>query len=451
NDVLAPRRAVEGQICLTSPEELGEIQSFIERQRPDNTKKKTMYDINVIKRYFESIYETREIENIPAKELNVQLAKFFMNVRKRNGSVYEPTSLKDFQRSLQRYLNDKNSTMNILQDQVFAKSREVLIAKKRELVQQHAKGNRPQACRELTTAEEDKFFELGLFGKHDPEVLQRTVWWVLSLHFGFRARDESRKLKWGDVSISKDPETGSELLLWKAERGSKTRHGDGQHQRAFYPTAQATHNERCPVQLYRAFSQHRPDEMKQPDSSFFLAINHRRQPGSQIWYNKAPLGKNEIGKFLSKAAKAAKLPGNITNHSVRKTCISRLMDADIPENYVAQLSGHKNLKSLDSYKSASTAHQRKMSFVLSRSGASSSATNQAPIQPNESQYSLQQQNLSYSNQSAVEGMFSGATIQKIEGCHFNFFLNASKSPIRAPEATFAKKRRVILSDGSDSD
>jgi hypothetical protein len=26
-----------------------------------------------IKRYFESIYETREIENIPAKELNVQL------------------------------------------------------------------------------------------------------------------------------------------------------------------------------------------------------------------------------------------------------------------------------------------------------------------------------------------------------------------------------------------
>ena len=53
NEVLAPRRAVEGQICLTSPEEWGKIQSFIERQRPDNTKKKTMYDINVVKRYFE--------------------------------------------------------------------------------------------------------------------------------------------------------------------------------------------------------------------------------------------------------------------------------------------------------------------------------------------------------------------------------------------------------------
>jgi integrase len=83
-------------------------------------------------------------------------------------------------------------------------------------------------------------------------------------------------------------------------------------------------------QLYRAFSEHRPLEMKQPDSPFFLPINHHRRPSSQIWYSKAVLGKNEIGKFLSKAAKAAKLPGNITNHSVRKTCISCLIDANIP-------------------------------------------------------------------------------------------------------------------------
>ena len=140
---------MENQTSITLPEEACEIQSFIKRQRPDNTTKKTTYDINVIKRYFKSINERREIENIPAKELNIQLAKFFMNVRKKNGGVYEPTSLKDFQRGLQRYLNDKSSTINILQDQEFSKSREVLLARKRELVQQHAKGNRPQACREL--------------------------------------------------------------------------------------------------------------------------------------------------------------------------------------------------------------------------------------------------------------------------------------------------------------
>ena len=54
---------------------------------------------------------------------------------------------------------------------------------------------------------------------------------------------------------------------------------------------------------------------------------------------KAPLGKNEIRKSLSIKAKNAglQLEGKrVTNHSARKTCISRLLDADILENFVAQ-------------------------------------------------------------------------------------------------------------------
>ena len=82
-------------------EDICEIEMFIERQRPENTKKKTTYDINIVKRYFISINETREIEAIPAKELNILVSKFFMNVRKKNGAVDEPFSLSDFQRSLQ--------------------------------------------------------------------------------------------------------------------------------------------------------------------------------------------------------------------------------------------------------------------------------------------------------------------------------------------------------------
>ena len=84
-----------------------------------------------------------------------------------------------------------------------------------------AKGNRPKAARALTEAEEDLLFDKGLFGNHNPEVLQRTVWWAIALHFGFRARNESRKLKWGDVGLDFDPDTGKEILVWRAEHGSK--------------------------------------------------------------------------------------------------------------------------------------------------------------------------------------------------------------------------------------
>ena len=145
----------------------------------------------------------------------------------------------------------------------FAKSREVLLAKKRELVEKHAKGNRPQAAQSITPSEEDLLFHTKQFGDRNPEVLQRTVWWVLSFHFGFRARDESRKLRWGDIVLENDP-YGCEVLVWKAERGSKTRHGDSTHQRAFNPTAQATNNERCPVKLFKKFSAHRPEKDETP-------------------------------------------------------------------------------------------------------------------------------------------------------------------------------------------
>ena len=67
-------------------------------------------------------------------------------------------------------------------------------------------GNTPNATREVTEEEQEKLFETRQFGDHDPLVLQRTFWWFLSLHFDFRARDESRKLCWGDVLQEKDPE-----------------------------------------------------------------------------------------------------------------------------------------------------------------------------------------------------------------------------------------------------
>ena len=285
--------------------------------------------MNVWRRYLDSINEKREVENIPSDELNVLMCRFFMSVKKKDGSHYEPVSLTSFHRSLQRFLNDKGSPLNLLKDQQFKKSREVLSARKKQLVVENAKGNRPQAARELTAEEEDELFRLGEFGDSNPEALQRTVWWLLSLHFGFRARDESRRLKWGDVKLCKDPTTGNEFLLWEAERGSKTRHGDCYY-RAFNPVAQATSNDRCPVKFYKEFSRRHPVEMKTAESPFYLAINRKRMPQNPIWYAKGPLGKNEIGKFLVNAAKNADIQGNITNHSVRKTCISRLMEANVP-------------------------------------------------------------------------------------------------------------------------
>ena len=89
---------------------------------------------------------------------------------------YEPSTLTSFQRSLQRYLKDKGSKLNILKDNEFSKSRKVLLAKKKQLVEESAKGIRPRAAREIAEEEEDLLFTSGGFGDHNPKALQRTVW-----------------------------------------------------------------------------------------------------------------------------------------------------------------------------------------------------------------------------------------------------------------------------------
>ena len=144
-----------------------------------------------------------------------------------------------------------------------------------------------------------------------------------------------------------------------------------------------------------------------------------------------PTGQNQIGKFLSTAARNAGLHGRLTNHSVRKTCISRLLESDVPENYVAQLSGHNNLKSLDSYKTASIQHQRRMSLALSRS-ASATTTEAADttwLQP------------------PSQVVSSGAVTKDIESAVFQNCSFTIQVTHMAPRSEPARKyRRIIQSD-----
>lgn len=71
---------------------LAEVYDFIEKQRPKNTKKKTLYDLNVWRRYLTSAGRERNIEVIFVKDLNRHMSGFFMETKKKDGDKYEPTT-----------------------------------------------------------------------------------------------------------------------------------------------------------------------------------------------------------------------------------------------------------------------------------------------------------------------------------------------------------------------
>ena len=61
-----------------------------------------------------------QILDLPPEELDHLLGKFSKDVRKVSGDEYEPSTLTGLQRSIQRFLSDSGSKMNILKDHEFA-------------------------------------------------------------------------------------------------------------------------------------------------------------------------------------------------------------------------------------------------------------------------------------------------------------------------------------------
>ena len=99
------------------------------------------------------------------------------------------------------------------------------------------KENKPNATRPLTEHVVNHLYDTGYFGIENPTFLQRTVWWIIIKYFGQRARNEVRQLKFGDIKLETEFESGSEYLVWDIERCTKTINDECpmRHKRSFKP------------------------------------------------------------------------------------------------------------------------------------------------------------------------------------------------------------------------
>lgn len=423
--------SLEWQNATNRPEDC-QLKDFIKQQANKNTTTKTASDLRVLQRYCDEVKEKRAIETIPVKELDILLGHFFKEVKKVNGHDYEPDTLTGFHRSISRYLKEKGVNYDIIADREFHISRATLAARRKQL-RCNGKGQKPNASKSISLDEERALFDSGQFGDHSPDALIRTVWYFLTLHMGMRGRDEHCKLRYGDFKIVTD-ENG-EYVEWCFERGTKTRSGEvaGSLDRAFKPKMFANGTDYCPVKYFKAYIAHRPAAANTPDRPFYLGIKDKRLDEDTVWYLNAPMGKNTIAKFMKAASEGTGISGKkVTNHSARKTMVQRLVDAKFTPNVVAQLSGHRNLKSLDSYMTASDDTQKSMSLSLGKSASTccQQSTSRETSRP------------SYHG---LPGLFSGGVLSE---CTLNIAINYNDSTttIKPP---VPKKRCIIEEDDSD--
>lgn len=395
---------------------------YIKSKRSLSTVRKTDANVSRFCRFLADTHnEYRVLEDIPPVTLDTYVGEWILSLKKASGSSYEPDSLTSFHRSIDRYLRDKGYGFSLVTSPEFSTSKQVLSAKRKELSSQGF-GNKPNKAEPLTEKDEELLWESGELGLHSPRSLSNTVWYHCTKLFGFRGGDESRQLKWGDVSLKVD-ENNDEYLEFN-ERNTKTRQGNSAHSRPFTPKAfsNKSNTSRCPVAAYKLYAKHRPDKFKHPESPFYVAVNHSWSVNSDsCWFKNQPLGPKLLGRKMKDMAERAGIQGRkLVNHSVRKTMCSNLLQKNVPPTLIAQLSGHKNIQSLSNYAVASLDQQREMCQILqnvssvdkcSASSCTSTCTNVSDSVCSSHQACTISRSFTSKTCPANHAFFAGATIQ----------------------------------------
>jgi len=127
--------------------------------------------------------------------------------------------------------------------------------------------------------------------------------------------------------------------------------------------------ERDPVHVYKVYREKRPQSMLQPDSPFYLSVNYFSIQGKQSknnWFKAQPMGVNKLNSILKDMCETGEIRIK-TNHAGRKTLVQKLQDKGIPPNQIIQITGHKNIQSLNNYSCLRESEMENISKILSSS------------------------------------------------------------------------------------
>lgn len=428
-----------------------EVLTFIQNQENANTKRKTVADMKLFQEFCKSQGECRHIELLAPTELDTLFGNYIAIVKKPNKSEYEPSTIRGFVSSLDRYLRGKRYPHSVNKNAQFPHTNNSVKAKMTYL-KSLGYGSKPNESDELTDEDIDSLFECGQLGVETPTQLVNMLHLNFSLVLGMRGGVEQRNLKWGDIDLATD-EDGDEYIVHRRERQTKTRTGkDPNNIRKFKPKVWAVKNkpERCPVNAYKIYRSQRPEDMNNPEAPFFLSINHRHTEKT-LWFKSTPMGRNHIYGLVSKMRQnCSKIDKSrkITNHSVRKHLMQKCNDLGMPANVAIQISGHKNVGSANNYSKINERQQKQLSNAIIRANSdemqdtcTASVSGKKPLpmytstctvsgdvstsSDNPSGFSYSQATNQSTNHSDLQSIFCGTTT--VTGGTFNFYTGSDSS------------------------
>ena len=273
------------------------------------------------------------------KAMNFWLAKFVLEVRRKDGKPYCPETLYQICCGLVRLLKEADrAEVDKLANPMFVCFRASLDAWMKEL---KSTGKYQVKKAEVITEEQENcLWEKGLLGDKNPQQLLDTLIFYIGFCFALRSGMEHRRLRFYPSQIQLFEPTNGRNYVMYTEDVSKTNQGGLVHRKKepkqVVQYANDIHPERCLVRLYKMYVSKCP--VDRPDGAFYL--KPLAKPTQTCWYQKTPVGHNTLQKTVSRLCDSAGFDGHFTNHSLRATSATRLFEAKVDEQLIMQRTGH---------------------------------------------------------------------------------------------------------------
>ena len=208
-------------------------------------------------------------------------------------------------------------------------------------------------------------WNLGLLGRHSPEVLLNTVIFLVGKGFALHAGKEHQALRSppfdSQMELMRD-EQGYWFIRYKEEVGFKTNKGGLKHRRVdpkevdMYAIDSI---ERCPVRLIIHYLSLLPKNRK--CKAFYLQT--KKKFTDDCWFQDRPVGVHRLRECVKDLCSKAKLPGHYTNHSLRSSAATNMYRGNIDEQLIQEITGHRSLV-VRSYKRTCSSQRKLASNII---------------------------------------------------------------------------------------
>jgi integrase len=338
----------------------GQIEELIDSKDSASTKKVVVRGKTLFLEYAATKGYTEEnVSTLSAADIDQLLFGFYPSVRNKDGDLMKLNSLKTLRYGIAAYLRDIGHDIYDVQFQQSKKSYDATatdLKKKGKASVDHKVPISPVDIKKLYSTDHHTF------DTDTPVGLQNKVFFELMFHICRRGRENLRQMTKTTFAVRTDSEGVKYVVqitdeLDKNHRGNTSDHDNSGEGRMY-----ATGGKFCPVLSYEKYISKLTDieELWQRPLDSYI-------PSDQVWYCKAPVGKNTLNTFMARMSKTAGLSYTYTNHCIRATCITILDDAGIEARHIMRVSGHRNESSIRSYSTRlSEDRKRSISATISK-------------------------------------------------------------------------------------